>query len=97
MYGLNNQIIQQLRDIFCSYPEVEDAIIYGSRARNNYKPYSDIDITLKGKLSLTQMTQIENQIDDLLLPYSCDLSNYDILTNKKLIERIDSEGKSLLN
>jgi len=96
MYGLNDQIIQQLRYISHSYKEVEDAILYGSRVRNNYKPYSDIDITLKGNLSLTQMSKIESQIDDLLLPYFCDLSNYNQLTNKDLIERIDAEGKSLM-
>ena len=32
-YGLNDIEIQALRSLFATVPEVEEAIIYGSRAR----------------------------------------------------------------
>jgi len=96
MYGLSEQTYKQLITIFASYPEVEEAIMYGSRARDNYKPYSDLDITLKGQdLQLSHFARIEEDIDNLLLPVFCDLSNYDLLTNPDLKRNIMNDGKVL--
>ena len=50
-YGLEEQTLQTIFLIFGKYPEVEEVILYGSRAKGNFKPFSDIDITLKGKIS----------------------------------------------
>ena len=50
-------------------PEVEKAVLYGSRAKGTYRPGSDIDLTLcGGELNHTLLTQIVNKLDDLLLP-----------------------------
>lgn len=98
MYGLTISQLTSLRNVFRLFPQVEDAVLYGSRARGDYKPYSDLDITLYGKnISLTQLAQMEAMIDDLLLPYNCDLSAFHSLKNTDLIHSIEREGKSLLN
>ena len=66
-FGLKENIIEKVNEIFSSFPQVEEAVIYGSRAKGNYKPNSDIDITLKGNdLSLTELNKISLMIDDLL-------------------------------
>lgn len=49
-YGLEEQTLQTIFLIFGKYPEVEEVILYGSRAKGNFKPFSDIDITLKGTI-----------------------------------------------
>jgi len=60
-----NEIIQVLRQ----YAEVEEAILYGSRAKGNFRPGSDIDLSLKGEgLYTSLLFEIENELDDLLLP-----------------------------
>jgi len=67
--------------------------LYGSRAKGNFKNGSDIDLTLKGdNISLTVLNSIVNQIDDLLLPYSFDLSIFNKITNPDLIEHISRVG-----
>ena len=94
MIGLNDTDIHKIQEVFASHPEVEKAILYGSRAKGNYKPASDIDLTLLGTgLNLTIQQKIENELDDLLLPYKIDLSIYYQISNKDLTEHIDRVGK----
>jgi predicted nucleotidyltransferase len=51
-------------------------VLYGSRAKGNYRPGSDIDLTLLGEsLNLTELQKIELELDDLMLPYKIDLFN----------------------
>ncbi len=95
-FGLNNQEIKILRDVLASVPEVEEAIIYGSRARGTNKVASDIDITLKGSnLTYLQLALLDAKIDDLYLPYFVDLSLFSMIKNTDLIESIEREGKVL--
>ncbi len=92
-YGLNEPDIQQIRKVLGQYPEVKQAILYGSRATGNYRPASDIDLTLTGeKLTLTHLLAIENQLDDLLLPYKIDLSILSQIENSALVEHIQRFG-----
>ena len=68
--------------------------MYGSRAKGNYTAGSDIDITLKGEeLDLEQLNKINIDLDDLLLPYTFDLSILHQIANPDLIEHIERVGK----
>ena len=93
MYGLEQEDTDKINTVFNNYPEVEKAILYGSRAKGNYKPYSDIDISLVGKaLTLSQQFAIETDLDDLLLPYKMDLSIFHKIENEDLIDHINRVG-----
>ena len=94
-FGLKDKEISDLRGVLASIPEVEEAIIYGSRARGTNKVSSDIDLTLKGSLSYLQLALLDAKIDDLYLPYFVDLSLFSMLKNADLIESIEREGKVL--
>lgn len=95
-FGLKNQEIKALRDVLASVPEVEEAIIYGSRARGTNRISSDIDMTLKGSnLTCLQLALLDAKIDDLYLPYFVDLSLFSMIKNTDLIESIEREGKVL--
>lgn len=92
-FGLKPEAIAQINQIFLTYPEISKAILYGSRAKGNYKNGSDIDLTLiSDRLTHQQLLEIETQIDDLLLPYSIDLSIFNTIDNLDLIEHIDRVG-----
>jgi len=68
-------------------------VLYGSRAKGNYRESSDIDLTLmEDALSHTQLNRIEIQIDDLLLPYTIDLSIFAFIDNANLIDHIQRIG-----
>jgi predicted nucleotidyltransferase len=94
-YGLKEHIIKAIQGVFAKYPQVENATLYGSRAKGNYRPNSDIDLTLKGEnLDLSTLFKIETDLDDLLLPYKIDLSIFHKIENQDLIEHIDRVGIS---
>jgi uncharacterized protein len=75
--GLSQTTLDKLNSVFKQHSAIRSVLIYGSRAKSNYRPGSDIDLTIKGDmLEFAELMQIENQIDDLLLPYTVDLSQY---------------------
>lgn len=94
-FGLKDHVLRKLREVFNSFPDIHEAVIYGSRALGTYREGSDIDISLKGNLNLDQMLQIEKRIDDLMLPYMVDVSIYNKLTNKNFLDHINRVGKTL--
>lgn len=95
-FGLNDMELNALRQVLAAFPEVEEAIIYGSRAKETNRAFSDIDITLKGSnLTYLQLALIDAKIDDLYLPYFVDLSLFSMIKNTDLIESIEREGKVL--
>jgi len=93
-FGLNENIIEDIINIIKQYEEITKAVIFGSRARGNYKKASDIDIALFGdKITHTINAKIYFQIDDLYMPYKIDLINFNTLsTNNKIRENILKEG-----
>ena len=93
-YGLKKESIEKVNRIFAQYDKIEEVILYGSRAKGNYKPGSDIDLTLKGKgLNLKLLNKISLELDDLLLPYTFDLSIYHHIKQADLIDHIVRVGK----
>lgn len=92
-YGLKANAIAQINGILATHLEIEQAILYGSRAMGNYRDSSDIDLCLVGEaLTLTQLLKIENELDDLLLPYKMDLSLFHTLDNPDLVDHIRRVG-----
>ena len=93
-YGLRKDIIEKINTVFADFNLVDEVVIYGSRAKGNFKNGSDIDLSLKGdKLSLKELNKISNVLDDLLLPYTFDLSIYHNIDNPDLSEHISRVGK----
>ncbi len=92
-YGLTDDELNQLREVFARNGRIGQAILYGSRAKGNYKPFSDIDITLVGPdLTLDDLRLLMRAIDDLLLPYEVDLSLFAGLKNEPLKDHIRRVG-----
>ncbi len=93
-FGLKDEIVRRINGVFAKYPQVEKAIIYGSRAKGNFKQGSDIDLTLQGEgLSLSVVNKIRYDIDELLLPYAFDISVYDQIQNPDLVDHIERVGE----
>ena len=93
-FGLSDTDISKINHLLKQSAKVQKAIIYGSRAKGNYKPFSDIDLTLIAPdMDISSLYQLENQIDDLLLPYKADISLYHQLSNPDLIEHIARVGQ----
>jgi predicted nucleotidyltransferase len=96
--GLSQTTLDKLNSVFKHHSAIASVLIYGSRAKGNYRPGSDIDLTIKGSaLEFAELRQIEDQIDDLFLPYKVDLSQYAQLTNADLTAHIDRVGVVIYN
>lgn len=93
-FGVDKIIIEDIVNIIRKYEEVTRAVIFGSRARGDYKKASDIDIALFGdKLTNTINTKIFFEIDELYMPYKVDLINFNVLGKENRIrENILKEG-----
>lgn len=94
-YGLNPRDICAIQAVLKQHPEVIKAVLYGSRAKGNYRSGSDIDLTLQGEqLEFSDLVAIDNALDELLLPYTIDLSIYHQIENADLIEHIKRIGQT---
>ncbi len=92
-FGLTEKTIEGIQGIFSHFSELEEAVLYGSRAMGNYQVGSDIDLTLKGSnLHLATLNKISIELDDLMLPYKLDLSIFDHISNSELKDHIRRVG-----
>ncbi|MCQ3936742.1 MAG: nucleotidyltransferase domain-containing protein [Chloroflexi bacterium] len=93
-YGLSRLTVQRICSVLERYPQVEKAVLYGSRAKGNHRNGSDIDLTLHGgaDLTLNVVYKILDDLDDLLLPYIVDLSVFKDIRDPDVIEHIRRVG-----
>lgn len=93
-FGLPDKTIQAVQGVLVQYPQVEQAILFGSRAKGNYRTGSDIDLSLVGSnVSLSILFSIENELDNLLLPDKIDLSIKHTIDNPDLLSHITRVGQ----
>ncbi len=93
-FGLAEEDIKKINSVFLKYIEITKVMIYGSRAKGDFKASSDIDLSVfTDKKDISFLFKIENEIDDLLLPYKVDLSFYSLLDNENLKDHIDRVGQ----
>ena len=92
-HGLSPDTVARIKSVLAGFPEVEKALLYGSRAKGNYRNGSDIDLTLFGDgLTENVVSRIYWALDDLLLPYKIDLSLFSGLKHPALIDHIRRVG-----
>ena len=96
-YGLLERDIAAITQAISQFPEISQTILFGSRAKGNYKPGSDVDLAIKGTeinyATVSRLSFILNE--ELILPYFFDIVHYEKITEPKLIQHIDRVGKVL--
>jgi predicted nucleotidyltransferase len=93
-FGLRSDDIAAMIAIVAQQPEIEQALIFGSRAKGNYKNGSDVDIALKGQnFNLEIVNRVGYQLnEETIMPYKFDVLHYQTVNNSALIEHIDQVG-----
>lgn len=95
-FGLSPAALVRIVEVLEAYPEIIRGRLFGSRAKGNYRPGSDIDLCLDAPmLSMCQRLEIENRLDDLLLPWKIDLVMQQEIDNPALSEHIERVGVSI--
>ncbi len=93
-FGLSSTELDLISDVLRRHAEVMQAKIFGSRAKGNYRPNSDIDLALWGNVSRKTLSAITQELEDLPLPYKFDVEVYGLVRHEPLREHIDRIGKS---
>jgi predicted nucleotidyltransferase len=90
--GLKEGDLEEIIRILAKFSEIKKAVVFGSRAKGNYKAGSDADIAIWATTndSILKLGGVLN--DETLLPYKFDLLNYDTINNNELKEHIDRVG-----
>jgi predicted nucleotidyltransferase len=92
-FGLSEGTIHRINGVFSKFPAVTGAILYGSRAKGNFREGSDIDLTLLGnEVTHDILGAIHHDLDDLLLPDTIDLSIKNKLSHAALLDHIHRVG-----
>ncbi|WP_373599220.1 nucleotidyltransferase domain-containing protein [Paraclostridium bifermentans] len=95
---MEEKLKNELQLIFSKYKEIEKVILFGSRARQDNRYNSDVDICLFGK-NITHLIQakVSMDIDEINTPLSFDILNFNELNKKELIDNILREGIDIYN
>ena len=94
-FGISNKSYQLIVSALSKYSEIEEVVIFGSRAKGNFKTASDIDLAIKGKDCSELLAMKINAYvnEELPVPYYVDIIDYNELSNKNLKEHIDRVGR----
>jgi uncharacterized protein len=93
-FGLNDSEQELIYEVLRRYTEVTEAKIFGSRAKGDFQPNSDVDIALWGSISMRVLSAIAGELDELPLPYMFDVHVYDAIRHLPLREHVDRVGQS---
>lgn len=96
-FGLLEADLETLIAILRSFPQVERAVIYGSRALGTHRPGSDGDLALFGGTDLNHgvLRLLTEALEESSLPYLFDLTVFETLNHPGLREHILRVGKDL--
>lgn len=93
-FGLSSNYIDKINSVFNQYSDIDEVLLFGSRAKGNYRDNSDIDLVIKGNnINLSTLQEIENKLEELYIPNVIDLSVFDTIDNSDLINHINRVGK----
>ncbi len=95
MYGLKDRDLYWIRKAIANYPQVEQVLIFGSRAMGNYKTGSDVDLAIKGyQIDRRILNRLSDDLnEEYPLPYFFDVIHYESITNEDLKAHIDTVAK----
>lgn len=86
--GIQPLVMQEIRELAQKY-DLDKVILFGSRARGDYKSRSDIDLAISGGNCIRFALEVEENTSTLLF---FDIVNLDGVVQKELLESIQREG-----
>ena len=90
-YGLTDEVYNKIKQVTKNNNKYK-FLLFGSRARRDYKITSDIDISVKENVTRNDQYKIMNEIDLLDIIYKIDLVFIDKNTKQELLESINRDG-----
>ncbi len=92
-FGLRESDLTNIVTLLSLFEQIEEAVIFGSRAKGNFKNGSDVDIAIKGNIDLATTTKLSYMLnEETLMPYKFDIVNYTQNSHEDLKKHIDRVG-----
>ena len=93
-HGLLARDLFHIRAAVSELEQIEQVILFGSRAKGTHERGSDVDIAIKGDINYETVLQLSSELNEARpLPYFFDVVNYDSLDdNDPLRAHIDRVG-----
>ena len=92
-YGLTEKEQVEILALIKKYPEIDEVILFGSRAMNTFTKISDIDLALKGDNISRIIGSLVSDFEDSSLIYEVDVIDYHGISSEALLEHIRKYGK----
>lgn len=91
---LEPEVVLQVVSAMQRFDEIEQAIVFGSRAMGNAKIGSDVDLAIKGRQVTNQtICQLYDYLNEQsLLPYFFDVLDVASVKNDALLKHIELKG-----
>jgi len=89
-FGLKDDIIRGITGELAKCPQVKRAVVFGSRARGDYRYNSDIDIALYAEGGVP--AELYLNLDEAAGIYKINLVDMGSLENEKLRRSIETQG-----
>ena len=89
--GIKAIVIDQIRQLAAQY-DIQRVLLFGSRARGDYRPRSDIDLAISGGNTAAFTLAVDEETDTLLM---YDVVNLDGAVQPELLLEIEKDGKVL--
>ncbi len=92
-FGLTERDVKTITDAFAAFPEIKEVVLFGSRAKGNFRKGSDIDLAvMNAEVSPKVITALISRFQESSLPYRVDLVYFPELTNPDLMDHIRRVG-----
>ena len=94
--GLSGKELAAVALVFKKFPGIQEAVLFGSRAMGTFKPGSDVDIALKGQVTIQDVARVKALLEEESpMPYLFDVVDYHTIETPVFKEHIDKHGKSI--
>jgi predicted nucleotidyltransferase len=93
-YGIAEEDITAMHRIFAAHPQVQEVLIFGSRAMGTHTTGSDIDLAIKGNhLTFDDILSLSIALEQLGMLTQFDIQNYAAIKDADVRQHIDRVGK----
>ena len=89
---LPSAALRELVAVFRRYPDLEQVILFGSRATGRATERSDIDLATRGILDRHRLGRLSLDLDEIPIPQECGVQAYEQIRHAPLKTHIDRWG-----
>lgn len=89
-FGLSEQVLSNIIEVISTAKSVQRAVLFGSRARGDFRANSDIDLAIYSNDGLT--AELSLDLNDTVGVYKINIIDMHSLDNDKLRLNIEQQG-----